>query len=152
MQHACTQHACVRVWAFKMAAAAAGSDHGDHDSSNPLEVYRRRAVFNVKEMAVVLEGEGVVTTRNMIWATMAADPLFTAPHTHQLTLEETRLLAFQWERRIQEYNFLSAEEIAGDPNKLLAGIQALAMFDTNSMRIGGNVCCTDQPIFLSLAC
>ena len=107
-------------------------------SNNPLDVYRRRAVFNVDEMAVSLEGEDVVTARKIIWDTLGRDSLFAIP-IEQLSLEEQRRLSFQWEKRIEEYDFLAAEELAGRPTSIVGAMQALTMLESNTMRIGGNV-------------
>lgn len=107
-------------------------------SSNPLDVYRRRSVFNVEEMAVALEGEDVVNARKIIWDTLGQDPLFVMP-AEDLTLEEQRRLSFHWEKRIEEYNFLATEELAGRPTSMFGALQALTMLESNTMRIGGNV-------------
>ena len=95
-------------------------------------------MFNVDEMAVALEGEDVVAARKIVWDTLEQDPLFVLP-VEQLSMEEQRRLSFHWEKRIQEYNFLATEELAGRPTSIVGAMQALTMLESNTMRIGGNV-------------
>ena len=93
-----------------------------------LDEYRRRAVFNVKEMAVVLEGEDVVTTRKAVWDTMARDPLFDDPGG-ELSLQEQRQLTFRRVKRLAEYDFVPEEEILATPVKLVGFQLALMAYD-----------------------
>lgn len=112
-------------------------------SRNPLDVYRRRAVFDVAEMAVLLEGEDVVTTRSTVWNTLAEDPLFVVPD-RELTLDESRELAFKWQKRIAEYDFLLVREAASarNPTKSLGALQAVVMLDCNILRFAAvSQCC-----------
>ena len=95
---------------------------------NMLDVYRRRAVFNVEKMAVLLEGKDVVTTRKKVWDMMAQDPLFDDPGK-VLTLEQQRELAFKRVKRLSEYKFVSEDEFMVSPVRKLAYEQALMAYD-----------------------
>lgn len=99
-----------------------------------LDVYRRRAVFNVEEMAVRLEGEDVVSTRKMVWDTMAQDPLFADPG-RELSLEEERELVFQRVKRLVEYEFVPEDEFMETPVKLFAFHQAVTAYDFSVLAV-----------------
>lgn len=101
---------------------------------NMLDVYRRRAVFNVEEMAVLCDGEDVVTTRKMVWDTMAQDPLFDDPG-RELTLEQHRELTFKRVKRLSEYKFVSEDEFMESPMKEFAYQQALVAYDLSVLTV-----------------
>lgn len=101
---------------------------------NMLDVYRRRAVFNVEEMAVLLEGEDVVTTRKMVWDAMAQDPLFDDPG-EELTLEQQRELAFKRVKRLSEHKFVSEDQFMESPVRELAYEQAVMAYDLSVLAL-----------------
>ena len=128
----------------------------DNTCSNKsmLGEYRRRAVFNVQEMALLLEGEDVVATRKAVWDTIARDPLFEDPGV-ELSLQEQRQLAFRRVKRIVEYDFIPEEEFLAAPAKLIGFQQALMAYDLTvlAMRtlssevLGALVHAIDQNVF-----
>ena len=105
---------------------------------NPLDVYRRRAVFDVAEMAVLLEGEDFVAMRKTMWDTLVEDPLFAIPD-RELAMDEKRQLAFRWNRRFAEYDFLPMDVLVKNPTKSLGAQEALIMLDCNAIAFGGSV-------------
>ncbi len=91
---------------------------------SPLDGYRRRATFDVEALRVLLEDEDVVQFRYQVWDTMGKDPLFTAPISEELTLEQERELIVKQIKRLSEYGFDRQVELT-QPMKLLGYFQAM---------------------------
>ncbi|CAH2299732.1 peroxisomal acyl-coenzyme A oxidase 3 [Pelobates cultripes] len=97
--------------------------------NGPLSEYRKKASFNWKEMVFFLDDEDIVQFKNKIFSTLENDPLFYRQPGEDLSLEKYRELTFQRCKRIFEYDFLTLEETMGKPQKILALINCLGMYD-----------------------
>ncbi|KAM9329947.1 peroxisomal acyl-coenzyme A oxidase 3 [Gastrophryne carolinensis] len=95
----------------------------------PLSVYRRKASFNWKDMAVFLDDEDIIAFRNKIFTTLENDPLFSHQPGEELSLERYRELTFLRCKRIIEYDFLPLNAIVEKPMKILVLINSLGAYD-----------------------
>uniref|UniRef100_A0A8C5LPX6 Acyl-coenzyme A oxidase n=1 Tax=Leptobrachium leishanense TaxID=445787 RepID=A0A8C5LPX6_9ANUR len=95
----------------------------------PLDEYRKKSSFNWKEMAVFLDDEDVARFKRKLFSTLENDPLFYRHPGADLSLEKYRELTFQRCKRIFEYDFLTFEESAQNPKKILALVNSLGMYD-----------------------
>ncbi len=98
-------------------------------SSNPLDEWRKKSTFDVTLFKNFLYTEEVVEFKNQIWGTLAKDPLFSFPEK-ELTLDETRELAFKRLKRMMEYRFITDDMIVQCPLKIPALTSSLIPFDT----------------------
>ncbi|KYO45699.1 hypothetical protein Y1Q_0021372 [Alligator mississippiensis] len=95
----------------------------------PLCVYRKKASFNWKEMAVFLEGKELLQYKNGIFSALENDPLFARHHGEDITQEKHRELTFLRCKRLFEYEFLNMEDLIVNPLKLMILLQCLGMYD-----------------------
>ncbi|KAM4709892.1 peroxisomal acyl-coenzyme A oxidase 3 isoform 1-T2 [Discoglossus pictus] len=95
----------------------------------PLSEYRRKASFNWKEMVMHLDDEDLVAFKNNIFTTLENDPLFYRQPGEELSLEKYRELTFRRCKRIFEYDFLTFQDTMEKPQKILALISCLGMYD-----------------------
>lgn len=56
----------------------------------PLCKYRKKASFNWKEMAVLLDGEDIIQLKNRIFSALESDPLFAHRPGEDLCLRNIR--------------------------------------------------------------
>ncbi|KAL8581251.1 hypothetical protein ACOMHN_038351 [Nucella lapillus] len=103
-------------------------DYMKDPRSGPLDAYRKRASFDWKQMRLFLDGENIIRFKNKVWTTLENDPLFSRGFTTP-SLEEQRKLTFQRVRRIFEYDFLSDEEMFGNPIKHQILTNCLGSYD-----------------------
>ncbi|XP_057562768.1 peroxisomal acyl-coenzyme A oxidase 3 isoform X3 [Hippopotamus amphibius kiboko] len=94
----------------------------------PLHVARARASFPWKELALFWEGEDTLRFKKTIFSALENDPLFAQPRG-SLSLEKYRELNFLRCKRVLEYNFLRVEDLLGSPQRVLALIHCLSMYD-----------------------
>ncbi|XP_041350325.1 peroxisomal acyl-coenzyme A oxidase 3-like [Gigantopelta aegis] len=94
----------------------------------PLDVYRKKASFDWKLMKLHLEGEDILHFKQKIWTTLHEDPLF-ARDFETPPLNIVRELAFKRSKAIHDYNFLSDEELFGNPLKHLIHSECIYMVD-----------------------
>lgn len=94
----------------------------------PLDAYRKKASFDWKEMRMFLDGEDILRFKNKIWTALEKDPLF---HKSQETLpvEKQRELNFRRTKRLFEYDFITDDEIFGNPLKHQIMTDCLGMYD-----------------------
>ncbi|KAM8939550.1 peroxisomal acyl-coenzyme A oxidase 3 [Pelodytes ibericus] len=95
----------------------------------PLSEYRKKASFNWKDMVMFLDDEDLVRFKSKIFSTLENDPLFHRHPGEDLSLEKYRELTFLRCKRIFEYDFLTLEETMEKPQKILALINCLGMYD-----------------------
>ncbi|XP_025050977.1 peroxisomal acyl-coenzyme A oxidase 3 isoform X2 [Alligator sinensis] len=95
----------------------------------PLCVYRKKASFNWKEMAVFLEGKELLQYKNGIFSTLENDPLFARHHGEDITQEKLRELTFLRCKKLFEYEFVNMEDLIVNPLKLMILLQCLGMYD-----------------------
>ena len=104
------------------------SDSLENARMNSLDIYRRKATFDVEALRNLLFEEELLQFKYQIWETLAKDPLFATPRK-ELSLDEKRKLSFERFKRINEYNFLPEEEFLASPLKKLAFYMAISLFD-----------------------
>ncbi|XP_066135872.1 peroxisomal acyl-coenzyme A oxidase 3-like [Saccopteryx bilineata] len=95
----------------------------------PLDVYRARASFNWKELALFLEGEDMLRFKKTIFSTLESDPLFACPAGRHLPMEKYREVNFLRCTRLFEYDFLRMDDVLQNPLKVLALVSCLGMDD-----------------------
>ncbi|XP_061047895.1 peroxisomal acyl-coenzyme A oxidase 3 isoform X1 [Eubalaena glacialis] len=94
----------------------------------PLHAARARASFPWKELALFWEGPDMLRFKKNIFSALENDPLFAHPPS-SLSLEKYRELNFLRCKRVFEYDFLRVEDLLGSPQRVLALIQCLGMYD-----------------------
>lgn len=92
-------------------------------AANPLDVYRKKATFDVDALRILLDGQEAVETMYQVWDTLAKDPLFVL-RQEELTLDQQRELAFKRVKRLVEYGFSF-----DTPRKILGYMHASTMHD-----------------------
>jgi len=100
--------------------------------ANPLDVWRKKATFDVRALKNHLYTEEIVEYTEEIWSTLARDPLFAIPKK-DLTLDEERELSFKRSKRLVEYEFLTDEMTFDNPRKKLAFVSALLILDVGAI-------------------
>ncbi|OCT99290.1 peroxisomal acyl-coenzyme A oxidase 3 [Xenopus laevis] len=95
----------------------------------PLSEYRRKASFNWKEMVSFLDDEELILFKKKIFSALENDPLFHRHPGQDLSMEKYRELTFRRCKRIFEYNFLTLQQTFEKPQKVLALINCLGMYD-----------------------
>uniref|UniRef100_UPI0037E821AC peroxisomal acyl-coenzyme A oxidase 3 n=1 Tax=Semicossyphus pulcher TaxID=241346 RepID=UPI0037E821AC len=97
--------------------------------SGPLDVYRKKASFNWKEMLLLLEGEEMLAYKNHVFQTLEKDPLFARRPGEDVSLEKMRELTFLRVKKLFAYDFLTDEEAMADPWKVVVLNNCLGMYD-----------------------
>lgn len=97
--------------------------------ANSLDVWRKKASFEVRALQDLLYTEEIVDFKNQVWDTLAKDPLFSIPRK-ELALNEKRELSFKRTKRLMEYRFLSNSM---SPAKRLALGVALLPLDAGAI-------------------
>ncbi|KAM9335652.1 peroxisomal acyl-coenzyme A oxidase 3 [Symphorus nematophorus] len=93
--------------------------------SGPLDVYRRKASFNWKDMLRFIDGDALAFKQN-VFRTLENDPLFARRPGEDLPLEKMRELTFLRVKQLFRYDFLANE---GDPWKTVIFNDCLGMYD-----------------------
>ncbi|XP_058526378.1 peroxisomal acyl-coenzyme A oxidase 3 [Ochotona princeps] len=95
----------------------------------PLQVYRARASFDWRQLALFLDGEDILSFKKTIFSTLEKDPLFARSPGASPALEKYRELTFLWCRRVFEYDFLDMHDALKSPLKVLVLVHSLGMYD-----------------------
>uniref|UniRef100_A0A8C0FLK8 Acyl-coenzyme A oxidase n=1 Tax=Bubo bubo TaxID=30461 RepID=A0A8C0FLK8_BUBBB len=95
----------------------------------PLCKYRKKASFNWKEMAVLLDGKDIIQFKNRIFSALESDPLFAHHPGEDLSREKYQELTFLRCKRLFEYDFLTQQEIAENPLKIFHMVLCIGMYD-----------------------
>uniref|UniRef100_A0A663DK26 Acyl-coenzyme A oxidase n=1 Tax=Aquila chrysaetos chrysaetos TaxID=223781 RepID=A0A663DK26_AQUCH len=95
----------------------------------PLCKYRKKASFNWKEMAVLLDGEDIIQLKNRIFSALESDPLFARCPGEDLCREKYQELTFLRCKRLFEYDFLTQQEIIENPLKIFNMVICIGMYD-----------------------
>ncbi|XP_035826828.1 peroxisomal acyl-coenzyme A oxidase 3 [Aplysia californica] len=104
----------------------------------PLDAYRKKASFDWKKMALFLDTEDILRFKNRIFKTLENDPVFSKGLTTP-PLENQRELTFRRTHHVLGYDFLTDDELYGNPLKFKAYTEALGMYDwTVSAKINLN--------------
>lgn len=94
--------------------------------SGPLDVYRKKASFNWKDMLRFIEGDDVVAFKQRMFRTLESDPLFARRPGEDIPMEKMRELTFLRVKQLFRYDFLANE---GDPWKNLIFSDCIGMYD-----------------------
>uniref|UniRef100_A0A665WS22 Acyl-coenzyme A oxidase n=1 Tax=Echeneis naucrates TaxID=173247 RepID=A0A665WS22_ECHNA len=93
--------------------------------SGPLDIYRKKASFNWKEMLLFLDGEEILAFKEHIFRTMENDLLFAHQPGDDIPMEKMRELTFLRFRIIH----FSSKEIMSNPWKTVVLSDCLGMYD-----------------------
>ncbi|EDO32852.1 predicted protein [Nematostella vectensis] len=100
------------------------------NQNGPLDVYRKQATFDVREMRYFVDGgQDITEFKENIWKRMEKDPLFSHEKTKGASFDGKRRLAFRRVRRVYEGNFLSEDEFVASPLKNQALTDTLGSYD-----------------------
>ncbi|KAG7461867.1 hypothetical protein MATL_G00195700 [Megalops atlanticus] len=97
--------------------------------NGPLDVYRKRASFNWKDMVMLLEGEDIIAFKQRVFRALENDPVFARQPGEDISIERVRELTFRRCKQIYKYNFLTQEEIMQNPLKPAVLNDCLGMYD-----------------------
>ncbi|KAM6261775.1 peroxisomal acyl-coenzyme A oxidase 3 isoform 1-T2 [Porphyrio hochstetteri] len=97
--------------------------------AGPLCKYRKKASFNWKEMAVLVDGEDMIQLKNRIFSALESDPVFAHHPGEDLCHEKYQELTFLRCKRLFEYDFVTQKEIRVKPLKLVNMICYIGMYD-----------------------
>lgn len=96
----------------------------------PLDSYRNKATFDLKEMKdFVNGGEDITTFKERLWKIMEKDPLFSHDLDKGLSMDGMRRLTMKRCKRVLELEFLSEEEFFENPFKHQALSNVLGSYD-----------------------
>ena len=94
-----------------------------------LDEYRERCTFNVRALTGLIDGgQELRGLKERVWETLRKDPLFSRSPQLDLTLEEQRKINFKRVKRLQEYAFVTKEELMACPNKARAFNDAIMCY------------------------
>ncbi|XP_028329837.1 peroxisomal acyl-coenzyme A oxidase 3 [Gouania willdenowi] len=97
--------------------------------SGPLDMYRKKASFNWKDMCLFLDGEEIVQFKQHVFKTLENDPVFARQPGEDLPIETRRELTFLRMKQLFRYNFLTKEEAMANPWKSVGLQDCLGMYD-----------------------
>ncbi|XP_056884218.1 peroxisomal acyl-coenzyme A oxidase 3 isoform X2 [Takifugu flavidus] len=97
--------------------------------SGPLDIYRKKASFNWKEMLNFLEDEDIQAFKQHVFRTLENDPLFSRRPGEDLSMEKMRELTFLRVKKLFCYDFVTDEELMANPLKLIYLNDFLGMYD-----------------------
>lgn len=97
-----------------------------------LDEYRKRCTFNVRALTVLIDGgQELRDFKESVWETLRKDPLFSRSPQEDLTLDEQRKITFKRVKRLQEYAFVTDEELMTSPAKARAFNDAINSYCTS---------------------
>ena len=98
--------------------------------------YRKRCSFNVRTLTELIDGgKELRELKENIWETLRRDPLFSKSSQEDLTFEEQRRMTVKRFRRLQEYDFVTNEEIMSCPAKQRAFHDAINCYCTSLLLV-----------------
>ncbi|KAG7495064.1 peroxisomal acyl-coenzyme A oxidase 3 [Solea senegalensis] len=97
--------------------------------SGPLDIYRKKASFNWKDMLLFIDGVEILAFKQYIFKTLENDPLFARLPGEDVSLEKKRELTFLRVKQLFRYNFLTNEEAMANPWKAAVFNECLCMYD-----------------------
>ncbi|KAK2900310.1 peroxisomal acyl-coenzyme A oxidase 3 isoform X1 [Channa argus] len=97
--------------------------------SGPLDIYRKKASFNWKEMLCFIDGGDMLAFKHHVFKTLENDPLFARQPGEELPIEKMRELTFLRVKQLFRYNFLTKEEAMANPWKVMVLSDCLGMYD-----------------------
>ncbi|KAM6960287.1 peroxisomal acyl-coenzyme A oxidase 3 [Tautogolabrus adspersus] len=97
--------------------------------SGPLDVYRKKASFNWKEMLLFIDGEEIIAYKKLVFQTLENDPLFARQPGEDIPLEKLRELVFLRVKKLFSYDLLPDEDAMANPWKASVLSNCLGMYD-----------------------
>jgi acyl-CoA oxidase len=97
-------------------------------SPGPLDIYRKNASFDWKEMAMYLDEDDILRFKHKVYRTLESDPVFYRGFNSK-TLEQQRADTFRRAKRLQVIDLLPDEELYGNPLKYKAFLEAVGSYD-----------------------
>uniref|UniRef100_UPI003AAAD356 peroxisomal acyl-coenzyme A oxidase 3-like n=1 Tax=Centroberyx gerrardi TaxID=166262 RepID=UPI003AAAD356 len=105
-------------------------DHGVADlPSGPLDIYRKKASFNWKDMVLFIDGEDLLAFKQHVFRTLENDPLFARQPGEDLPMEKMRELTFLRVKQLFRYNLVTQEDMMANPWKMVVFNDCLGMYD-----------------------
>ncbi|KAF7646834.1 hypothetical protein LDENG_00181690 [Lucifuga dentata] len=99
--------------------------------SGPLDIYRKKASFNWKEMLFFIDGEEAIKFKKHMFTTLENDPLFARQPGEDLSMEKMRELTFLRVKQLFRYDFLTKEEMMAKPKMSQVFSDILTMYDSS---------------------
>ncbi|XP_048461423.1 peroxisomal acyl-coenzyme A oxidase 3-like [Rhincodon typus] len=103
--------------------------------SGPLDLYRKKASFSWKELALFWDGEEIIKVKHNVFRILENDPLFARQPGEDISVEKYRELTFLRCKRLFEYDFLTLADIVQDPLNGLAVVHCLGMYDWSLLSV-----------------
>ncbi|XP_023279541.1 peroxisomal acyl-coenzyme A oxidase 3 [Seriola lalandi dorsalis] len=97
--------------------------------SGPLDIYRKKASFNWKDMLLFLDGEEILAFKHHVYRTLENDPLFARRPGEDVPMEKMRELTFLRVKQLFRYDFITKEETMANPWKTVVLSDCLGMYD-----------------------
>ncbi|CAN9509757.1 unnamed protein product [Ophioblennius macclurei] len=97
--------------------------------SGPLDVYRKKATFNWKDMCVFIDGEEILQFKQHVFKTLENDSLFARQPGEDIPMEKKRELTFLRVKQLFRYNFVTQEDTYANPWKTVALQDVVGMYD-----------------------
>ncbi|KAA0723688.1 Peroxisomal acyl-coenzyme A oxidase 3 [Triplophysa tibetana] len=97
--------------------------------SGPMDIYRKKASFDWKDMMRFLEGDEIIAFKRHVFGTLENDPLFARQPGEDISMDQMRELTFRRCKQLFKYNFLTKDDIMENPMKLTILSDCLGMYD-----------------------
>lgn len=97
--------------------------------SGPLDVYRRRASFNWKDMVMFLDGEEIIAFKKRVFGVLENDPFFARQPGEDTSMEQAREATFLRYKQLLKHDLLPQEEMMQNPLKFTVATDCLNMYD-----------------------
>uniref|UniRef100_A0A6Q2XT03 Acyl-coenzyme A oxidase n=1 Tax=Esox lucius TaxID=8010 RepID=A0A6Q2XT03_ESOLU len=97
----------------------------------PLDIYRKKASFNWKDMVIFLEGEDELALKQHVFRTLENDPVFARQPGEDLTTEKMREVTFRRCKQLFRYNFLTHDDVMANPWRMVVLNDCLGMYDVS---------------------
>lgn len=97
--------------------------------SGPLDIYRKKASFNWKDMLRFIDGDDIVTFKQKVFRTLEHDPIFARRPGEDVPIEKMRELTFHRVKQLFCYELLPDDEFYSNPWKYIVLNDCLGMYD-----------------------
>ncbi|XP_074480308.1 peroxisomal acyl-coenzyme A oxidase 3 [Sebastes fasciatus] len=97
--------------------------------SGPLDIYRKKASFNWKDMLRFIDGEEIMAFKQHVFKSLEDDPLFARQPGEDISLEKMRELTFLRVKQVFRYDFLTEEDMMANPWKHMVLSDCFGMYD-----------------------
>uniref|UniRef100_A0A8C7D4H0 Acyl-coenzyme A oxidase n=1 Tax=Oncorhynchus kisutch TaxID=8019 RepID=A0A8C7D4H0_ONCKI len=97
--------------------------------SGPLDIYRKKASFNWKEMVMFLEGEDMLAFKQHVFRMLENDPIFARQPGEDMSTERMREVTFRRCKQLFRYDFLTRDDIVANPWRTVVLNDCLGMYD-----------------------